>query len=81
MAVPLESRMKGKKALKIDICSDGNPPPLPAPLTIGPGPVVEIRPLPTHDVQAPARREVLELVVLAGRLRLLGALLLHGNQT
>lgn len=51
------------------------------PLTICPGAVVEIRSFSTDDVQTPAWRQVLKLVVLAGCLGLLPALLLHWNQT
>lgn len=51
------------------------------PLPIRPGPVVEVGAFPADDVQAPAWRQVLQLVALAARLGLLAALLLHRQQT
>lgn len=51
------------------------------PLAICPGPIVEISPFTTDDVQTPTWRQILELIALAARFCLLPTLLLHRHQT
>ena len=49
------------------------------PLAVGPGAVVEVGSFPADDVQAPAGRQVLELILHAARLRLTAVLLLRNQ--